>query len=411
MISRKLSFIIVISFITLFLNSCKTEEIILHGELNGLITDGTTGQPVQKAVITLNPLSDTTFSGSDGKYIFRNIAPGNYDLEVLKEYYFQVKKNVTIYSDSIKSVDFNLEKTPNCKISVSYLDFGSDSTIKKFTLANTGNGRLYYLVVADTDWIAVSSSSNSGFLMGPLDTITVKINKTGLSSDKHSGKIIVWSNSGQNWLSDTVYVFLNGVVDQDLNVYNVVTIGSSTWMAENLNVGNYVENSMAKSSTIFQKHCYGNNEVNCRIYGGLYDWQTMMQSTYPDNSPVGTTRGICPVGWHIPTQAEWQTLIDYLGGTWKAGGKMKETGISHWAQPNIATGESGFKALPGGADFYNNFSGLENSAYFWSASKNNYGDNYSRTSYFINNSDVAIMPEEKDYLYYFSVRCVKDPDK
>ena len=411
MISRNFNFILIISFTAVLLCRCKTEQIILHGYLGGTITDASTSQPVSNATIVMNPTSDSTSTGNDGKYIFRNLAPGNYDLQVSKESYFKSNRNINIYSDSIQSADFNLEKTPMCKISVSYLDFGFDSIIKRFTISNSGIGRLYYLVVADTDWITLSSSSNSGFLTDQTDTITVNINKSGLTSVKHRQPIIVWSNSGQNWLSDTIYVFVNSLVDEDLNYYNVVTIGSQTWMAENLNVGMPLENSLKKVSiSSIRKHCYEDNEENCKTFGGLYEWKELMKNNVPDNGNIGKIQGICPVGWHIPTHAEWSILVEFLGGTQEAGGKMKETGTSHWNQPNNATGGSGFNALPGGAFFYNNFSGFENTAYFWSASRIG-GDQYTMLSYKIINSETSIMTDEKDYLYSFSVRCVKDPGK
>ena len=87
---------------------------------------------------------------------------------------------------------------------------------------------------------------------------------------------------------------------------------------------------------------------------------------------------------------------------------MKEAGTSHWTQPNNATGESVFTALPGGAYFYNNFSGFENTAYFWSASHNYSGNQFTAISYRIINSEASIVQENKDGLYSFSVRCVKN---
>src|SRR5690606_33259564 len=90
--------------------------------------------------------------------------------------------------------------------------------------------------------------------------------------------------------------------------------------------------------------CYYNNDpANEIIYGKLYNW-------YAVNDP----RGLAPVGWHIPSDSEWTILTDYLGGFEVAGGKMKETGTTHWANPNIgADNSSGFTGLPGGYRAYN----------------------------------------------------------
>jgi uncharacterized protein (TIGR02145 family) len=410
--SRRLSFIAAIFFVLILLLGCKSEQIILHGELNGTVADALTSNPVNNASVILNPVADTVYTGQEGKYFFGSLPPGNYDLKVSKENYFPLKENVSIYSGTTQSADFKLEETPSCKISVPYLDFGFDSTIKRFTITNTGIGKLYYLAVSDVDWITLTSYLGSGFLTNHSDTITVRINRAGLSPDKHKELIILWSNSGGSWLPDSIYVFLNGVIDQDLNIYNVVRIGDQTWMSENLNVGKFAEGSNSNYySSLIKKHCYDDNVENCKIYGGLYDWQELMRSGVFDNGITGTTRGICPAGWHIPSFPELNKLIDYLGGTGEAGGKMKESGTLHWAQTNIATNESGFTALPGGAYFYNNFSGIENTAYFWSSSHKINGDSYSNISYKIIGSDASINAEEMDYLYSFSVRCIQDPPK
>jgi uncharacterized protein (TIGR02145 family) len=87
--------------------------------------------------------------------------------------------------------------------------------------------------------------------------------------------------------------------------------------------------------------------------------------------PSGPVQGICPAGWHLPTDAEWTTLTTYLGGEGIEGGKMKETGTTHWASPNTgATNSSGFTALPGGYRGTNvTFSDLTVAGNFWSASE------------------------------------------
>ena len=108
---------------------------------------------------------------------------------VSKVSYFSNVKSVSIYPASTQSADFDLEKTPMREFSVTCLDFGFDLTLKRFTISNGGTGNLYYLVVSNTSWINVSSSS--GLLTTQSDTITVKIDKTGLSPDKHKGTILI----------------------------------------------------------------------------------------------------------------------------------------------------------------------------------------------------------------------------
>ncbi len=136
------------------------------------------------------------------------------------------------------------------------------------------------------------------------------------------------------------------------------------------------------------------NDEYAITHGYLYNWYAAVDS-----------RNIAPEGWHIPTDAEWQTLVDYLGGGNVAGGKMKETGTEHWSSPNTgATNESGFSALPGG---YREAFGVYSSFYatFWSSTDDS-GYAWSRYLYYSSNSEV--FRDILDKLYGFSVRCVRD---
>jgi uncharacterized protein (TIGR02145 family) len=159
------------------------------------------------------------------------------------------------------------------------------------------------------------------------------------------------------------------MTDIDGNVYETVKIGTQVWMAENLKVTHYrngdaipdVTDSLIWQILTIGACCvYDNSEENVPVYGYLYNWYT-----------VSDSRNITPAGWHVPTDAEWETLVDYLGGTSSAGGKLKETGEDHWNSPNTgAVNEGGFTALPGGfrsvdGDFYS----MGNYAYFWSLSE------------------------------------------
>ena len=144
---------------------------------------------------------------------------------------------------------------------------------------------------------------------------------------------------------------------RDTKVYSTVLIGTQCWFAQNLNVGtklNVTENQT--NNSIIEKYCYNNADASCDVYGGLYQWaETVQYLNGATNTaswtpvPTGNVQGICPGGWHIPSDAEWTTLSTFLGGESVAGGKLKEAGIAHWASPNSgATNSSGFTALPGG---------------------------------------------------------------
>jgi uncharacterized protein (TIGR02145 family) len=154
--------------------------------------------------------------------------------------------------------------------------------------------------------------------------------------------------------------------DADNNHYATVQIGSQVWMAENLDVGILIDGNQSQTNNgTIEKYYYNDNTANGDIYGGLYNWAEMMQ--YESS---GATQGICPNGWHIPTDLELTTLNNFLSGVPASGAKMKETGFNHWFSPNTgATNESGFSALPGGARITNgNFQDLGYKGTFWTSS-------------------------------------------
>jgi uncharacterized protein (TIGR02145 family) len=133
------------------------------------------------------------------------------------------------------------------------------------------------------------------------------------------------------------------VTDIDGNVYRTVRIGSQEWMAENLRSTHYSD------GTPIESFVYDNNEANQGVYGRMYRWTATMRLPAETDSIPNRVQGASPAGWHIPTEAEWQVLINSMGGESLAGGKLKESGTDHWASPNTgATNETGFSAVPSG---------------------------------------------------------------
>jgi uncharacterized protein (TIGR02145 family) len=134
------------------------------------------------------------------------------------------------------------------------------------------------------------------------------------------------------------------LIDIDGNVYKTIQIGTQNWMAENLRTtktrsGTPIPYDSEWRINATKGYCWHNNDsvTYKKVYGAIYNSSYIMSSN------------ICPEGWHVPTQDEWITLLDFLGGKELAGGKLKEKGIYHWSAPNDgATNESGFSALPGG---------------------------------------------------------------
>ena len=183
---------------------------------------------------------------------------------------------------------------------------------------------------------------------------------------------------------------------RDGRTYNTVTIGSQTWMAENLNIYTpagswYYDNDSASYSS---------------VYGRLYDWATVIDVGTSSSANPSGVQGLCPSGWHLPSHAEWTELTDYLGGESVAGGKLKETGTT-WGSPNTgATNESGFSALPGG---YRKSDGSFYSTVYlggwWSATENTTSGAWYRRLYY---SSAVVESSSTFKGYGFSVRCVMD---
>ncbi|MFC0875519.1 FISUMP domain-containing protein [Saccharicrinis sp. FJH2] len=157
------------------------------------------------------------------------------------------------------------------------------------------------------------------------------------------------------------------VTDIDSNNYNMVIIGKQIWMEENLRVTRYNDGEQIELVTDgtewrYQNkpaYCWYDNDstANAKLYGALYNWHTV------------NTGKLCPFGWHVPSEEEWITLFEYLGGDTIAGSKLKETGNIHWTTANTdATNESKFTALPGGYRAVDgNFYHLGFKGHWWSS--------------------------------------------
>jgi len=208
----------------------------------------------------------------------------------------------------------------------------------------------------------------------------------------------------------TLNVTNSPVSDVDGNVYNTVTIGTQTWMAENLKTTKYndntpiplVTNNVVWSGLSTPAYCWYNNNATAFLttYGALYNW-------YVVDTAGNGGKNVCPTGWHTPDSTEWTTLTVYLGGENVAGGKLKEFGTFNWLSPNTgATDESGFTALPGGCRFYDGtFGDLSSEGCWWSSTKGSRGGAYYWYLFYSNSSMYRYSYETQSG---FSVRCLKD---
>jgi len=200
---------------------------------------------------------------------------------------------------------------------------------------------------------------------------------------------------------------------RDGHVYQYKTIGSQTWMAENLALLPSVSYASVGSSTSTDPYFYvygyegstvasAQGTANYLTYGVLYNWPAAMNGASSSNSVPSNVKGICPSGWHLPSDAEWTILTDYLGSG--AGTKMKAT--SGWNNDGNGDNSSGFTALPGGyRGSGGSFSYLGSLAYFWSSSENDASDAWDRG---LGCSYDGVNRNYASKSYGVSVRCLQN---
>ncbi|MBN1339607.1 MAG: hypothetical protein JXA03_09805 [Bacteroidales bacterium] len=211
------------------------------------------------------------------------------------------------------------------------------------------------------------------------------------------------------------------VMDYDGNVYNTILIGNQCWMKENLNT------TRDASGTNITRRCYNNDPVNCELYGGLYEWAAVMNGAGSSNGNPSGVQGICPTGWHVPGDAEWTELTDYLINTYiditsdNVGNKLKScrqvnsplggdcntSEHPRWnsSTTHYGTNDFGFSALPGGSYSSGAYYNVGNSGYWWSATE------YSSTNAWgrgMNYDDGSVSRNSSSKTSGFSVRCVRD---
>jgi len=193
------------------------------------------------------------------------------------------------------------------------------------------------------------------------------------------------------------------IVDIEGNIYSIIRIGDQLWMGENLKTTTYndgaliplEENDMVWNTFSTSAYCWfdNNKTIYGATYGALYNWYSV------------NTNKLCPVGWHVPTDEEWNTLVDFLGGEDVAGGKLKESGYSHWNSPNEgADNSSGFTGLPGGSRS-DLFHSLGSGGRWWSSTQFD-GTNSWALSVEYTYASTFLYNYSKNHGY--SVRCIRD---
>lgn len=281
----------------------------------------------------------------------------------------------------------------------------STSSIRQVRLFNVPTGSLSTIyarannysdsILIKVQWVATNGTTYEKqekleFTRNYQKTINLQLNTSGLYFDF------------EDWVNNTI-------TDVDGNVYSTVTIGTQTWMAENLKTTRYRNGDPISNITSDYQwgylssgaYCwYENNIANKDIYGALYNGYAVKDS-----------RNIAPQGWHVPTKAEWETLINYLGGESVAGGKLKQKGTAYWDAPNAeATNSSEFNALPGG--YCQRGTGIflykGANAFFWSSTEEFASGYDSGWLMMLWSQKTQSLVTYAEKTAGYSIRCIKD---
>jgi uncharacterized protein (TIGR02145 family) len=211
--------------------------------------------------------------------------------------------------------------------------------------------------------------------------------------------------NGLTWVTLGQFKLTGTVTDYDGNIYNTIQVGAQEWMAENLRVTHYNDGSTMQihvGTFIINFGSPGSlyypNDAssNAPAYGALYDFECI------------ETNKLCPSGWHVPDNSEWQLLQDAVGGSAIAGGKLKEIGTIHWESPNVgACNDIGFTARGAGLRDVNTGDLIEfkKICHWWSTTLST-GNPFV---WFVENGEAGLAntsTPSKDW--GFSVRCVKN---
>jgi uncharacterized protein (TIGR02145 family) len=393
-------------------------QILEEESFNGVSKYSTDWQNVDNDSISL--------SIGKGKYNLKNKTDKK--IKILETRNFNLTQGYELteylYSVTVNFVNYDDDK-------VFDLFFGTKDFLKYFSFGISANGYFHLSKFERgkltefkpvTDFKAVNSTG--------LNELTIK---------KINGKILFLINfikifevEEVNWFFESHGFILNGkqnldierlslgysqqaktpisgygsnIYDVEGNVYKTIYIGKQQWMAENLRVARYTDgtiipniidfNDWNKNQTIGWSY-YKNDESMNHLYGKLYNWRAV---SYSHNG----NKNLCPVGWHVPNEQEWNVLTDYLVDF--TASKLKEVGSSHWLNNNSATNSTFFSALPGGErDSEGFFHDIGYDGNWWSTTL---VSSSQARSINIDNYYMAI-PDNKQIKCGLSVRCVKD---
>jgi len=434
----------VFTFILLSSGQMLLSQIVLQGTVtdNGAEFLGNGAEPIENALVTLTDQADAnrTFSSTtnaQGEYVIQIYATGVDDPIQNIPVHFNLSQNYPNPFNPTTVIGYELTKPAAISIEI-YNVLGQKIRTLLDGYQAARSGQVIWDATND-----LGQGVPAGLYIYSLKAAGIRINKKMLLIDGHQGNsnMTMSNTTGTEVSSQSVlnkqmsdqYLFrvtgdniesyeqqnleitgnitlditvIRTVTDIDGNVYRTVKIGNQWWLAENLKVTQYsngdaipnVTGSTEWENLSTGAYCNYDNDVNnVDTYGRMYNWYA-----------VDDSRNIAPEGWHVPSDAEWQILSDYLGGEWVAGGKMKVTGTEYWNSPNEgATNESDFSALPSGWRAGNsNFNDMGRYAYFWSSTE--YGSSDSWYWYIYYKQSILFRSIYWSLRSGFSVRCLRD---
>jgi uncharacterized protein (TIGR02145 family) len=421
----------ILIFLTLSTNEIKSQTVM--GKLVDENGDGLSSIFLQ---LYINPNVYSTTSGTDGSFTFNNVTAVEDELLPVG---YSVSNNypnpfnpttrfvITIPVSGIVKVEvFNLlgqtvadviEKTFNA--GTNYIDVELNGLPNGFYISRITIDDKYTVV---KKMMLIYGSQHLITNGGPVNTHLNKSYKTYLETNIDS-LVATSSIIGRKTFTNLPSIISDTLDLGDLTIerfcpdcptvlyegktYHTVQIGTQCWSKENLDVGTMILGIQNQTNNgVIEKYCYDDDPNNCITYGGLYQWNEAMQYITTEGA-----QGICPPGWHLPTDDEWTIIGNFLGGSTIAGSKMKSTGTIEagtglWYAPNTgATNASGFTGLAGGSrSLAGNFNSQGNNALFWS-STGSADVSWGRALGY----NVPSLGRAGYYKNYgFCVRCVKD---
>ena len=275
---------------------------------------------------------------------------------------------------------------------------GPAPLIVNFTDQSTNNPTSWQWDFGD-DSTSVQQSPSHTYIAFGTYTVTLTVTNSYGSDTENKENYITVGGTGEP-CPGTPTIYYQG------QTYNTVLIGNQCWMKENLNYE--TEDSW----------CYDNDPANCDTYGRLYEWATIMNGEASSNSVPSGVQGICPNGWHLPSDEEWKILEGTVDSHYGVGdsewdddswrgmdvGKRLKT-VTGWYS-NSGTNIYGFSAIPAGYLIFNgDFFNLSIVAYFWSSTEYGNNDAWNRL---LGYSHDGVYREDYNRGTGFSVRCVSD---